>query len=272
MKTCLAICLFACPTLVHAQLEWQPDDTRQAVFGGGPRSVRVLFRNPADQLVTVVLRIRLWQTSSATAVPLGEPEPWKELQVLPGQTIVESTKVNFPAVKAETRFLVQWVTEKDKVLGPSEVIVYPPELLKELNILAGETPLGVFDPQDRLKPVLKAAHVEFEDLDEASRFTGRLAILGPFPPSAQTPAVLIKRIRALTASGTAVIWIQPPLESAMDMERPVRVVRGGNARVAVAPHKLFSNLSSDPQAQIDLVRLAALVLKPEPWELSLLTP
>ena len=268
----LLIWLSLCPVLAGAQLEWRSDDTPQVVFGGGHRSVRVMLRNPTDQPVTVDFRTRVLQTSSAIAMPLGVPQPWKRLQVLAGQTVVESAKITFPLIKAETRFLVEWITEKDKVLGPSEVIVYPPGVLKELKAIAGETPLGVLDPQDQLKPVLKAQQIEFMDLDDSDHFAGRLAILGPFPSSAQMPVDLPRRIKALTSSGAAVIWIQPPRESTMEPEMPVRLLRRANANVVVAPFRLFSNLSGDPRAQSNLVRLASLVLKPEPWELSLLAP
>jgi hypothetical protein len=272
MKNILAVWLSAFSTFVHAQLEWLPDEARQVVFAGGQRSVRVMFRNPADHPVTVDFRTRVLQASSATVMPLGDPQPWKRLQVLAGQTVVESATISFPLIKTGTRFLVQWVNEQDKVFGPSEVIVYPPTLLKELNTLTGGTPTGVFDPQDQLKPALKEARVEFEELDETSHFAGRLAILGPFPSSRQMPANMIKRIKALSASGVAVIWIQPPPDFTLDSELLIQLVRSGNARVVVAPFGLFSRLSSDPRAQINLVRLAALVLKPERWELSLLTP
>src|SRR5881394_1688219 len=133
--------LAVCPITLRAQLAWVPEEAPQMVFAGEARKIRVTFSNPTDKTVEVQIRTRLFQASSATAMPLGPAQPWKRLQVLPGQKILESASVTFPAVKAGTRILVQWLDEKGKVLGPTEVIVQPPGLLKELKSLVGEESL-----------------------------------------------------------------------------------------------------------------------------------
>src|ERR1039457_2033355 len=85
-----------------AQLEIVTNAEPQCVFFGGAKIISVTFHNPGDQGFAGEVRTRLLQTSSATAVQLSET-PWKRLQVLPEQTVVESAQLDFPAVKAETK-------------------------------------------------------------------------------------------------------------------------------------------------------------------------
>src|SRR5882762_5953299 len=124
------------------QLLLLPDIAPQQVFATKAQNVAVSWRNAGEKAVEADLCTRLHQTSSATTTPIGEA-PWKKLKLLGRQTVVESATLDFPAVKAETRFVIQWV-EAAKVLGTTEVLVYPPDLLQALKPLAGDEPLGVF--------------------------------------------------------------------------------------------------------------------------------
>src|SRR5208283_3417164 len=127
------------------------------------------------------IRTRIFQTSSATAIRVGETS-WKQFQALPGQTVLESARLDFPPVKAETKFLVQWLENTNHVIGETTVWVYPTNLLAELKPLAGDEPLGIFDPQDQLKPLLKNLNLDFANLENSDleNFSGKLAIIGPF--------------------------------------------------------------------------------------------
>ena len=71
-------------------------------------------------------------------------------------------------MKAETKFLVQWLENSNSVIGKTEVLVYPTNLLDELKLLVdeGEKNLGVLDPKKQLKPALKSSAVKFVDLEE----------------------------------------------------------------------------------------------------------
>jgi hypothetical protein len=269
----LGILLAACPTTLWAQLEWIPEDAPQVVFAGEGRKIRVTFNNPAGKTVEVQFRTRLLQASSATAMPLGQAQPWKKLKVLAGQTIIESAPVTFPAVKAGTRFLVQWLDEQGKVLGPTEVAVHPPGLLTELKTLAGEGSMGVFDPRDQLKPLLKQWNVDFEDLEQTGweDFNGRLALVGPMPPL-QAPPDLAKRVKSLAKTGRAVVWIQLASRPAEDSEFPAYLIRDGEGTVVLARSKTFSDLAENPRAQLQLVHLASLAMRADRWESTVLTP
>ena len=143
-----------------------PGKETPRVFAGAARNVPLVWHNDGDKIWTGEISARIFQTSSATAVQLGEV-PWKKLSVLPGQTVLESAPLDFPAVKAETKFLVQWIENTNHVLGKTEVLVYPTNLLAELKPLAGDEPPGVFDPQNQLKPLLKRLKLEFSDLENS---------------------------------------------------------------------------------------------------------
>jgi hypothetical protein len=266
------ICLL--PMTVAAQLQVLPDQRPQRVFAGRERNIAVRFNNPAATLVAADLHTRLHQASSATAAPVAEAA-WKKLQVLPGQTVLESVALDFPAVKAETQFVIQWMEGTNKVLGTTSVLAYPPDLLKELKPLLEEEPLGAFDPQNQLKPLLKAAGVETQDLEDAGleNYTGKLAIIGPFKSNAQMRESLANRnVRALAQRGVAVAWIEPPPEKRQPLKPSFYTVPERKGTVVVVQPDLLARLAESPQAQLNLIRLARLAVHPEPLALPDLTP
>ena len=257
-----------------AQVQALPDNAPQGVFSGKERNITIRLRNPGANPVEADLRIRLYQASSATAALVSEAA-WKKLTVLPGQTVLESATVAFPAVKAETRFLVQWLDGTNKVIGVTEVVGYPPDLLKELKLLAGEYPLGVLDPLNQHKPLLKAAAVDCQDLEdsELENYQGKLAIIGPFQSRAQMREDLPKRIKALAQKGVAVVWIQPPsAEKRRELKPSFYLVLEGEGAVVVVQADQVANLAESPQAQLNLIQFARLALRPEPPRLPYLTP
>src|ERR1700719_2380775 len=95
-------------SMARAQLHLMPDKELQTVFTGNAQKINVVWHNVGDKTVDADIRVRIFQTSAATAVQLNEV-PWKKLQVFPDQTILETALLDFPIVKAETKFLVQWL-------------------------------------------------------------------------------------------------------------------------------------------------------------------
>lgn len=257
-----------CAGKVGAQLSVVSNTTPQSLFGGVPHAISVTLRNAGEKAVEFDARTRLYQTTSATAVRVAD-RPWKRIQVLPGQTIVESAELAFPAVNAATRFVVQWMEGSNKVAGTTEVLVYPPDLLKELKPLAGENPPGVYDPGNELKPLLQGLGVPFRDLEDAGPedFQGRLAIFGPFPPGVRGRQELAERIEALAKRGAAVVWIQPPSEPGEQLLPSFYAVATGNGTVVVAQSDLVANLRENPRSQLNLVQLARHAMQPRPSSL-----
>lgn len=249
----------------RAQLAVVADKEPQRIFGGDGRKIAVVWRNDGAKTVDIPIRARIFQTSSATAVALSD-KLWKRLEILAGQTVIESATFDFPAVKADTRFLIQWLEGTNRIVGRTEVLVYPPDLLKHLKPLIEEEPLGAFDPQNHLKPRLKAAGVEFSDLEDTGfeDFRGKLAIIGPFDSKVQMAEALASQIRKLAAKGVAVVWLLPPPERREPIKPSFYTVTEGNGAVVIVQPSLVLNLSESPQAQLNLIQFGRLALHPEP--------
>jgi hypothetical protein len=237
----------------------------QKFFGGGPRPVSVIWRNSGDSTANVPISIRLYQTSSSTAIPLSETH-WKTLEILAGQTLLETATLDLPAVRAETRFLVQWL-QASNVLGSTEVWIYPTNQLDELRVLADGAPLGIFDPYNRLRPSLQAVNVDFADLETSGSqaFSGRLAIFGPFESKAEVREDLARVIESLARRGVSVVWIFPALEPIL--KPSFYLVPIGKGVVVVAAHYLAARLDQSPESQLNLVELCRLALHPKPFSL-----
>jgi|ERR1017187_1256509 hypothetical protein len=269
-NTWLLLLLAACwPVVACAQLQLLPDQQPQFVFAGEARKIIVTWHNAGDKSAVADVRTRLYQASSATAVPLSE-KAWKKIEILPGQTVLESASIDFPAVNAETRFLIQWLEGTNQIIGKTDVLVYPTNLLGELKPLLGENVMGVLDPNNELKPLLKQNHVEFSDLGEAALedFQGKLAIIGPFQTKAQMREGLAPAIQKIARKGVAVVWIQPPPGPKDRLKPSFYVVpEGRNAIVAVQP-ALVSNLPDNPQSQRNLLYFCKLALAPEVLSLT----
>jgi hypothetical protein len=269
----LGLCVGNSGSIARAQPKLISDAAPQCVFSGQSRNIAVVWRNPSDAIVGAEISARILQTSSATVVHVGEV-PRKKLQVLPQQTVLESAQLDFPAVKAETKFLIQWLENSNQVIGKTEVLVYPTNLLAELKPLAGDEPLGVFDPQNQLKPLLRNLKLDFTDLENSDleNFSGSLAIIGPFQSKAQMREGLARQIKALAKKGTAIVWLQPPSKK-RDKLLPsfYSVPENTNAVVVVQP-ELVSNLPDNPQSQLNLIYFSRLALHPQPPALPDFSP
>ena len=262
-----ALVVLACCSAgpARAQLEILTNAAPQCVFAAAAQNIPVTFHNPDAGEFAGEIRTRLIQTTSATAVQLGD-QAWKKLQVLPGQTVLESAALDFPAVKAETRFLVQWLENSNHVIGTTEVRVYPANLLAELKPLLGEETLGVLDPNHELKPLLKQNGAAFVDLGEMSleEFSGKLAIIGPFRDKTQMREGLARSLKVLASRRVAVVWLLPPPEKRAQPAPSFYSVPFGTNAVVVAQAEMVSQLPENPQAQLNLIYFCKQALQPQP--------
>ena len=263
--------LLAClwPDLGQAQWQWQSRSEPARVFAGAAREIPVSWHNPGSHSLAADLRWRLYQTSTSLAAPFDE-QAWKHIELPAGQTIAETAAVNFPSVRAETTFLVQWLAETNRVLGTSEVLVYPTNLLAELALVfSPSNTLGVLDLDNLLKPSLRSNGVAFVDLGNRSldEFSGTLAIVGPFPSHGSMRVGLAVSIRKLAQRGVAVVWFLPPPGPRDPLVPSFYVVPAGQAAVLVAQDSLVAGFADDPQAQLNLIQLCQRALNPAPWSL-----
>ena len=254
-----------------AQLKVVPQAEPQRLFAGKARKVVVTVHNSDSKPLEADLRSRLFQTTSATAVLLSDT-PWKRLQVLGQQTVIESAPLTLPPIAAPTRFLVHWAEGATNVIGKTELLVYPVGLLKDLKPMLGESPLGVLDPNAQLKPLLKDLGVEIFDLEESGfeDFSGKLLIVGPFQAKAQMRDGLAKQLKHVAEKGGAVVWLMPPPLRPEGLLPSFYTVREGKGAVVVVEASLISDLPENPQAQLNLLQFARLALHPEPARLPFL--
>ena len=256
--------------LARAQLEVVANPAPPCVVCCTTVAIPVMFHNPDGADFKGDVRTRVLQASSDTAAAWDE-KPWKALRVLAGQTVLESTRLDFPAVKAETKFIVQWLEHTDRVIGRTEVMVYPTNLLDELKPLIedSQNDLGVLDPHNHLKPALQHAALKFVDLEEAQldAFSGKLAIVGPCGPDDPEWRGLANRIAKLAQKGTPVVWIQsPPPKRDKIWPSFFAVLEHTNAVVMVNP-ELLADLPDRPPSQLNLIYFCRLALNPQPLAL-----
>lgn len=238
-----------CPLLASAQVTVVPDAQPPAVFAGREQTIRVLFQNQTDQSTNLDLRVQLRQLSFSSSVRLGDPQPWKQLRLLPNQTVVETYATTFPSVRAATRFQIEWLG-----IGRTEIVVYPNDLLKKLSALAGEKPPALLDPDNQIRPVLKQARIEFTDM-ETEPSDARLAVM--WSNAKELPETVIKRVK----DGMAAVWIRKSAPVA------AYAVRLGTGTVIVASTSSVTPLADSPMAQLNLIRFAELALEPEAMRL-----
>jgi hypothetical protein len=188
---------------------------------------------------------------------------------LSGQTVQESVPLEFPAVKTSTRFLVQWQENTNRVIGTSEVWISPANLLAELNPLLNKATLGVLDPNDELKPLLRQNKVEFVDLGESSLddFHGRLAILGPFHSKAQLPEDASVRCKKMAARGVSVVWMMPPSDPRTPLKPSFYTVFTETNAIVATQSEWMPGLADTPQSQQRLIELCRQAMRPVPPDL-----
>jgi hypothetical protein len=268
---CLASTNDKIPSLTR-ELRIVPEAQAQELFGGAVREIPARFSLVgADALartssvIEFHLSTRLFQASSGSAAHVADA-PWKTLQILPGQTVLDSAPIQLPDVRGETRFLLQWVVDDSKVAGVSDLLVFPQDLLKDLRPLAGEQAIGLFDPQDRLKPLLSNLGLEVFDLEEYGFATApcKLALVGPFASTSQMPADLARRIKGLADKGAGIIWLQPPQTNHATPELSFCVVTRCRGAIVIAQPATVANLAESPRSQLNLVHFCRLALHPKP--------
>ena len=269
---CIVFAALFCGSTLHAQLTLLPPKTPHTVFAGTPQIISLTWRNLGATTLTYDLRMRLLQATSSTAAPFDEV-PWKPLQIFPHQTVLESATLTFPLVRAETRFILQWLTESNQVLSTTDVLVYPPDLLKDLKPLGGDQPLGIFDPLHQLEPLLKTVGIEFCDLaDDVDHFTGKLAIVGPFETRNQFGENLRSALKPLIRKGLAVVWIAPGPQPPDVLRPSFQTIPLGKGAVVVVQPDILPNLAENPVSQLNLIRLSRLAINPEPVRFLSLLP
>jgi hypothetical protein len=231
-----------------------PDAAPQFVFSGPGRVVQAAFFNPTAATVELPLRARLFQADSATLMPLGPPRDWKTLRLFAGQTALETASFSFPNLRVLTPVEIHWLDTSSRVLGQTTVWVCPPAILKALDRPGPDNEIGIFDPQNRLKPTLASLAVRFQDLEVGAgfdAFTGKLAIVGPFFSDKEMPRGLGPLLVRALKRPLTILCLRPMPAQAVPNAYSTSKQAGV---IAVADAQLVANLPNSPQAQINLLR------------------
>ncbi len=256
----LLISLTLLPITAIADLEWLATEPPQAVFGDGNRALKINIHNTATSAVEKAISVRLYQSASETMAPIGKTTAWKKLTVLAGQTVMEHITLTLPKVEAETSFRLFWMDDTGKTLAHTDFTVHPTRLLQDLVHAGGQRPLAVFDPGDRLKPLLRAQEMDFEELTVGGHpeaFRGRLAIILPENEPGQEMDFFASRLgRTARERGMALVWFQTPDKRRTGEPPMAYTVHDGRATIVKAPSALLANLEHSPEAQLSLVWLA----------------
>ncbi len=256
----MVACLFVLPAMA-VEVVRSPEP--QQVFAAGQRSVEVRFHNAAAEAVRLDVRFRLLQLTSATAAPLGDARPWKSLNILPGQIIVETAVIEFPQVRVATRFAARWLDANGKLLGVTEIWAHPEDLLDTLKLLAGGRPIGLTDEVGMLLPALGAHGIPVRELrteNNWKEFRGQLALVLSKPGPNQGEPRLKPAALARAKEGLAVVWFQTPPTISPPMPRTAERVGIGRGVVVIASASTLEGFDHSPAAQSALVRLAELAL------------
>ena len=255
-----ALLLTALPLPLAAQLTVSAEAGTQVVFAGEPAAITVLIGNGGPAAVKGPVFTRLFQLSSATKIPLGEKQPWKELEVLAGQTVSEKLELTFPALAEPALYRVEFATAAGDPLGALPVRACPRNVLQTLARWSGERPVGVLDAGGKLGDLLKKNGLTTADLtgENAADFHGPLAILR----SADGTAADKERLRTIAATlaqhGVPVLWLQP---APAGTERETRTV-GKGASVCELALRDFDRLENSAAAQMRLLESARFLLFP----------
>jgi hypothetical protein len=229
-----------------------------AIFPG-KNQLAIAWTNCAAERVSVEVKGRWFQMSSALGMPLPL-EVTQKIEIAPNQTALKPITIDAPEVRARSSFLIQWRDADDQGLGTTKMTVYPRDILRELESIAGGQPPGVVDGRGMFLRAFKAAKIEAHEMrpQETGGFRGKLLIVADADRSASTGSLI-----AVAAQGAIVISIAPPL---MDEKQPLRPNFYGRAHgkgmLIFVQESFLESFDTNAEAQLRLVEICRMAAKP----------
>ncbi|MEW6303293.1 MAG: hypothetical protein AB1705_07475 [Verrucomicrobiota bacterium] len=271
MNRWAVILIAAWPLGARGELEWLPQPT-PVVFAGVPQAVPSIIRNRADIAVRQEIRGRVTQLSSSTQMPLPLVEPRKRIEVLPGQTVIETVTVTLPSVNANTRFRIHWMDEAGRWLGASEVIGCPDNTLEQLKAAGAAQTIHLHDPEGVFEPLFAQGKVRHETLRsraDVDAVKHGLVLIAPFEMGARDREDFATKLaKKAGEAGVAVVWFRAP-DHRLTIPAPVWLASHGAGTLVVAPGLLVADLKDSAAAQVNLIQCVELALKPARFGLIL---
>jgi hypothetical protein len=179
MRLLIGLCsVLAWLCAASGQLAIQGLPAVQDVFGGRAGVVVVTISNKSAERSSAKLGYRLFQLTSSTAAPVNQVTAWKELELLPGQTVIEEIAIEVPEVKAPTGFRIQVLDGEQKALGAAVVRALPEKALASVNEMVGGAAVGLLAQNEELVAALRrlGLHCEVLKADTIDQFNGPLVI------------------------------------------------------------------------------------------------
>jgi hypothetical protein len=237
-----------------------------AVFAESSAFIPVLIHHDQSPPAARDYTVRLVQVSAWLSMPVGGPRPWKTIVLAPDETLRESVPIQLPHLRAITPFQLE-ILEDNQRIARIPFWGCPTNLMHHLTAMAGSRPLGLYDPQDRMKALLNRTSVPWEPVaapDRNRKLTCAMAILGPFPGQETLPTEAATLAQTLTRENIAVIMLCPPgtlggTETDLRMQRVAGKAQTRTASLLSVEFNPALPLDS-ARAQLALYQMAQIVL------------
>lgn len=143
-------------------------------FGGTYIDVALRVLGSATEPIDVTAQ--LFQISQRLAAPAGAPfEIAAGLRLSEAAFVPLERSIELPAVERPTTFELRFFARGEtgttpRTIGRQSLIVYPPDLLRELRAFSEKAPIVVDDPLGRLISFLRSQHINHIDIGSEGLF------------------------------------------------------------------------------------------------------
>ena len=269
LKLATIIVVFAqaiiAPITTVGQLSIVAPKKLPALFPGA-NSLTPMWTNRGPEQVEMEIKGALFQAGSKLALQLPL-EIVEKLRLLPNQAALMPINFEVPEVRAKTLFVIQWQDPSAKALGKTELKVYPSDLLRELELMAGDTALGIFNLDAKFETGFRNSKVKSERLEQdgIGGYAGKLLIAGGEQAQDSSRETLI----AVARRGAVVVCIVAHSDD--EILRPNFSARAYGAGVVVFVQETFlDHFDTNPESQLRLVEICRMAMKPGTPELPMI--
>jgi hypothetical protein len=259
-RTILPFAIMAlCAPAVFGQAALFPNQKLRGVFPG-TNQFTLLWTNKGAERIDLDLIGKVFQTGGNIAIVLPI-EIKTKLQLFPNQTALVPASLVAPDVRGKTKLLIQWQAASE-VIGNTEVVVFPRDLLHELELLAGETPIAVVTSDETIKNAFKVAKAKFDALEkaDAADYKGKLMIVKDASLSIEA---LRKTLAPVATRGAVVVCIIPSSDDTTPLRPTFFATEYGRSVMVFVQEQFVENFDINPESQSRLVEICKLAIKPD---------
>jgi hypothetical protein len=242
LASLVVVTLLGQPSLV-------PDKQIPAMFPGENKLMLIWTNNGPDQ-IGVEIKANVFQAASDLALRLPI-QIVKHLQLLPNQAALMPVSIDTPDVRTKTRLVVQW-QQGAKIIGTNQVVIYPPDILRELEQISSDKPIGLASEDEGFSRAFMKAKINFESVqkEQIDSYTGNLLIVN-------NPAFLIgapkKALISAARRSVAVISIIGNTGENRVLQPNLFGARYGRVVVVFIRDNTLENFENNPESQMCLI-------------------